>query len=210
MTAPGSYPADAAFRARCERHLRDFDRIALEPDGRRRSAVALCIVAGPTGEACLLVTQRAAGLRAHPGQFSLPGGRLEPDEDAVAAARRELREEVGLSCAAGDVLGVLDDYATRSGFLITPAVVWGPPASGIAPDPAEVAAVHLVPVSDLDLGPRLESVRESDRPVIRMPVAGHWIHAPTAALLYQFREVAVHGRPTRVRDFEPPRWAWGP
>jgi 8-oxo-dGTP pyrophosphatase MutT (NUDIX family) len=140
----------------------------------------------------------------------LPGGRVEAGEDAVDAALREAEEEVGLSCGRADVLGLLDDYVTRSGFVITPVVVWGPPGTRLVPDPSEVAAIYLPPVADLDHpeAPRLIVIPESDHPVIEMPMLGEWIHAPTAAVLYQFREVAIHGRGTRVARFEQPTWAW--
>jgi len=156
------------------------------------------------------MTQRAAGLRAHARQYALPGGRIEAGEDAVDAALREAEEEVALSCGRADVLGLLDDYVTRSGFVITPVVVWGPPGARLVPDPSEVAAVYLPPVADLDHpdAPRLIAIPESDQPVIQMPMLGEWIHAPTAAVLYQFREVVLHGRDTRVARFEQPTWAW--
>lgn len=211
MTGPATYRADAAFHRRCAANLAGFDRQRTSAgDGLRHAAVAVCIVAGPSGEACLVITQRAAGLRAHARQYALPGGRLEPGEDAVTAALREAREEVGVTSGPDDVLGLLDDYPTRSGYLITPVVVWGPPADHLVADPAEVAAVHLAPVAELDRedAPRLLTIAESDRPVIQMPMLGGWIHAPTAAVLYQFREVVVHGRPARADHFEQPTWAW--
>jgi 8-oxo-dGTP pyrophosphatase MutT (NUDIX family) len=203
--------ADEEFRSRCRANLAGFPVAALDPrDGLRRSAVAVCVVAGPDGEACVVVTRRTRGLRAHPGQLALPGGRIEAGEDAEAAALRETREEVGLSCSPGDVLGRLDDFISRSGHHITPVVVWGPPQVDLVAGESEVASVHLVPVADLDHpeAPRLLTIPESDRPVIQMPVLGFWIHAPTAAVLYQFREVVVHGRHTRVAHFEQPTWAW--
>src|SRR5438105_12452546 len=108
------YVADDGFRDRCQANLSLFDVAASTAGGgdRRRSAVLVCIVAGPGGEACLVVTQRAAGLRAHASQYALPGGRIEPGEDALGAALREAEEEVGLCCSRADVLGLLDDYPT--------------------------------------------------------------------------------------------------
>jgi 8-oxo-dGTP pyrophosphatase MutT (NUDIX family) len=206
-----AYDCDDAFRARCSDNLGRFEVAAgIGGDGLRRSAVAVCVVAGSEGEACLILTRRSPGLTAHPGQVALPGGRLEPGEDAVAAALREMEEEVGVRCAVADVLGSLDDYATRAGHLITPVVVWGPSEVEPVAQEGEVASVHLVPVAQLDHpeAPRLLTIPESDRPVIQMPLFGHWIHAPTAAILYQFREVVVHGRDIRVAHFEQPIWAW--
>jgi 8-oxo-dGTP pyrophosphatase MutT (NUDIX family) len=188
-------------------NLAAFERRAVVPTAdQRHSAVAVCVIDG----ASLVMTTRASGLRAHAGQYALPGGRVDAGESAVDAALREMDEEVGLRCATGDVLGLLDDYVTRSGYVITPVVVWAPAGSVLTPNPAEVAAIHLAPISGLDHpeAPRLLTIPESDQPVIQMPMGEHWIHAPTAAVLYQFREVAVHGRPTRVAHLEQPTWAW--
>jgi len=164
-----------------------------------------------TGRACFLLTRRAAGLRQHARQWALPGGRLEPNESAIDAARRELAEEVGLVLDADAALGLLDDYPTRSGFLITPVVFWGGHDPVLVPNPDEVASVHRVPLDDLDHPdvPRLITIPESDRPVIQVPLLSTLVHAPTAAVVYQLREVVMHGRPTRVDHFEQPVWAWG-
>jgi 8-oxo-dGTP pyrophosphatase MutT (NUDIX family) len=180
------------------------------PDGRRAAAVAVVLLPDDEGRACLLLTKRVPKLRAHAGQWALPGGRVDPGETAEAAALRELSEEVGLTRGADAVLGQLDDYGTRSGFIITPVVVWGGPDVALEPNPDEVASVHRVPLAELDRPgvPRLISIPESDRPVIQLPLLGTLIHAPTAAVVFQAREVVVHGRPTRVDHFEQPVWAW--
>jgi 8-oxo-dGTP pyrophosphatase MutT (NUDIX family) len=123
---------------------------------------------------------------------------------------RELSEEVGLDLPAESVLGLLDDYPTRSGFVITPVVVWAGDKSQLKPDPGEVAAVYRVPLEELGRPdvPRLRTIPESPRPVISIPLLGTHIHAPTAAILYQLHEVAIEGRETRVVDFEQPVFAW--
>ena len=81
----------------------------------------------------------------------------------------------------------------------------------LVPNPDEVASVHCVPLDDLDHPdvPRLVTIPESDRPVIQVPLLSTLVHAPTAAVVYQVREVVMHGRPTRVDHFEQPVWAWG-
>jgi 8-oxo-dGTP pyrophosphatase MutT (NUDIX family) len=201
---------DDALLERARAHLGAFERVALPDDGRRRAAVAEVLVADEDGRACFLITRRAATLRNHTGQWALPGGRIDSGETAEDAALRELREEVGLTLEPAAVLGLLDDYGTRSGYLITPVVVWGGTARTLVPNPAEVAKVFRVPLDDLEGRdvPRLVSIPESDRPVIQLPLLGTLIHAPTAAVVYQMREVVVHGRPTRVNHFEQPVWAW--
>jgi 8-oxo-dGTP pyrophosphatase MutT (NUDIX family) len=201
---------DDALLVRARTHLAAFARRAVPPDGRRAAAVAVVIVPDDEGRACLLITKRVPRLRAHAGQWALPGGRVDAGESAETAALRELGEEVGLACEHGAVLGLLDDYGTRSGYIITPVVVWGSAEVTLRLNPDEVASVHRVPLADLEGPdvPRLVSIPESDRPVIQLPLLGTLIHAPTAAVVYQAREVVVHGRHTRVDHFEQPVWAW--
>jgi 8-oxo-dGTP pyrophosphatase MutT (NUDIX family) len=201
---------DDVLRERARGHLVRFERRSAPPDGLRPAAVAVVLLPDETGRACFLITRRAAGLRAHARQWALPGGRIERGESPEGAALRELREEVGLSLAPEAVLGLLDDYATRSGFLITPVVVWGGADPELTPDPAEVASAHRVAFDELERPdvPRLVSIPESDRPVIQLPILETLVHAPTAAVVYQSREVVIHGRGTRVYHFEQPVWAW--
>src|SRR6185436_20711729 len=106
--------------------------------GLRPAAVAVFGMPGSRStRASIVLTVRAAGLR-HSGQWACPGGRREPGETAEAAALRELEEEVGLALPPEHVLGCLDDYSTRSGFVMTPVVVWGIPGVVLRPDPREV------------------------------------------------------------------------
>ncbi|HET8575564.1 MAG TPA: CoA pyrophosphatase, partial [Methylomirabilota bacterium] len=179
-------------------------------DGRRPAAVAVVLLPDEDGRACFLLTRRAAGLRKHGGQWALPGGRIDSGETPEAAALRELGEEVGLALGADSVLGLLDDYGTRSGFVITPIVLWTAEAGALVPNPEEVERVYRVPLAKLDAPgvPRFITIPESERPVIQLPLMNRLIHAPTAAVLYQLREVVLHGRPTRVEHFEQPVWAW--
>jgi 8-oxo-dGTP pyrophosphatase MutT (NUDIX family) len=201
---------DDALLARARLHLARFDRRTIAVDGRRPAAVAVVLLPDDDGRACFLITRRAATLKTHSRQWALPGGRIEPGERAEAAALRELAEEVGLVADESAVLGLLDDYGTRSGFIMTPVVVWASWPVTLTLDPAEVASVYKVPLDDLDHPdvPRLISIPESDRPMIQVPILGALVHAPTAAVVYQMREVVVHGRATRVHDLEQPVWAW--
>ena len=159
--------------------------------------------------AALILTQRALDLGNHAGQWALPGGRIEPGESAEDAALRELAEEVGLQLDRSAVLGRLDDFVTHSGFAITPVVVWAGPAPALVPNPAEVASIHRVPVAEFmrEDAPLLDAIEDSEHPVLRMPLGPHWVAAPTGAVLYQFREVCICGRMTRVAHFEQPLFA---
>jgi 8-oxo-dGTP pyrophosphatase MutT (NUDIX family) len=177
----------------------------------KRAAVAIVLVAADAAQSgtAVLLTLRASSLRAHRGQWALPGGRCDEGEAPIEAALRELHEELGLALGPGDVLGLLDDYPTRSGYLITPVVVWARVSAAISPNPAEVASVHRIPLADLEQDDVFDfiAIPESPGRVIRFHYEGHLIHAPTAAMMYQFREVLV-GRDTRVADLEQPVFAW--
>jgi mutator protein MutT len=176
----------------------------------KRAAVAIALTASETGTgATFLLTQRAATLRSHAAQWALPGGRCDPGETPAQSALRELHEEVGLELGEGDVLGQLDDYPTRSGYLITPVVVWASTNAALTLNPAEVASVHRIALDSIEREDAFSftTIPESTRRVIRFRLAGQHIHAPTAALIYQFREVLA-GRNTRVAELEQPVFAW--
>ena len=108
------------------------------------------------------------------------------------------------------MLGTLDDYPTRSGYRITPFVFWAGEDIEPVANPSEVASVHKVLFHDLahPETPEFASIPESDRPLIRLNLVNTQVHAPTAAVVYQFREVGIFGRDTRVEHLEQPVWAW--
>ena len=196
----------------------------LDRSGRKHAAVAFTLVdcsepanianipyiATECRQAAFILTTRTAKLSSHAGQRAYPGGRLDPGETAEQAALRELEEEVGLALDTSKILGLLDDYATRSGFVITPVVIWGGKSPDLVPNHDEVAQIHRIPLRELlrEEVPILDSIAESDHPVLKMPLGDEWFAAPSAAIAYQFREVALLGKDTRVAHYEQPYFAW--
>ncbi len=202
-----------ALRDALSARLAGFERHTLDRPDLRRAAVGVVVIGGgPDGEACVLLTKRPTHLNRHGGQYALPGGRLDEGETAVDAALRELHEELGLELDADAVIGRLDDYPTRSGFRIAPVVMWGGAGPALAPDPNEVARVFHIPFRELDSPalPRLTETDAGDHPVLSapLPTTGGQVFAPTAAVLYQFREVALRGDATRVAHYDQPAFAW--
>jgi 8-oxo-dGTP pyrophosphatase MutT (NUDIX family) len=189
-------------------NLARFQRIALERSDLKQASVALCVQVAAGGDT-LLITRRAQGLRNHAGQWALPGGRRDDGESIEDAALRELREETGVTLEASAVVGMLDDYVTRSGYLMTPVVAWGGDADGeLTAAPAEVARIFRVPLADLDVEPEFLHTPQVPGPVIRLPLFDRYVHAPTAAIIYQFCQVALHGNTLRVAQFEAPVHLW--
>lgn len=212
-------PCDAPLKRRIARNLSAFQPRRHDGKGGTRAAVAITVVdALPGGDgiglppaegAALILTRRAAGLKSHAGQWALPGGRTDDEETPEETALRELGEEVGLRLPPERVLGRLDDFTTRSGFTITPVVVWGGDVGHLKANPAEVASIHRIPVAEFlrEDAPMLEPSPDGDAPILLMPVGASWIAAPTAAMIYQFREVAICGRATRVAHYDQPAFA---
>jgi 8-oxo-dGTP pyrophosphatase MutT (NUDIX family) len=207
-----SFRFDDTLRKEIAERLRKFDvRRRPDPGALKHAAVAIVVAEGETpGEAAFLLTKRMPRLRAHGGQWALPGGRVDAGETIEQTALRELHEELGVLASTDDVLGALDDYPTRSGYLIAPVVVWLPAQVQMVPNPAEVAAAYRISCSELFRpdSPEIVPIPESDRPIIRLPLPVATVNAPTAAVLYQFKEVALAGRDTRVDHFEQPVFAW--
>jgi 8-oxo-dGTP pyrophosphatase MutT (NUDIX family) len=206
-----SFRFDRALRAEITDRLGRFEvRRHIDGGALKRAAVAVVVVdADTSGEAAFLLTKRTPKLRAHGGQWALPGGRVDPGETIEQTALRELHEELGVLASTDDILGTLDDYPTRSGYLIAPVVVWAPGVT-VTPNPAEVARAYRIGCGELfrDGSPEIVAIEESDRPIIRLPLPVATVNAPTAAVLFQFREVALAGRDTRVDHYEQPVFAW--
>lgn len=205
-------PYDEAFHDRVRRHLQRFERRRVDDPSLKRASVAVALVEDASGQAAFVLTRRPLSLRRHAGQWALPGGRGDEGETSLETALRELREEVGLRIDPSRHAGTLDDFETRSGFVITPEVFFGPAQPQLTPDPEEVHVAHIVPLALLDAPnlPRIVPAENGPGSLVCFPLDAleTTIWAPTAALLFQIREVVLHGRSTRVAHFEQPRFAW--
>lgn len=216
---------DDSLRQRLSGNLQNFTVARLESSGLKKAAVALTVVdyrnrgrlsglrSASDQASALILTRRARGLNRHAGQWALPGGRLDAGESPEQAALRELREEVGLVCSKGDILGRLDDFVTRSGYHIVPIVVWAGSVSQLRPNSGEVASVHRISLLELQRedSPILEPASHGEYgagEILYMAVGNSYIATPTAAILYQFREVAIQGQSIRVAHYEQPFFAW--
>lgn len=205
------YLYNEEMRARVAANLGGFARTRSPSEGLKRAAVVIALVPDENGEGAYVLTRRTARLNSHAGQFALPGGRIDDGETPIEGALRELREEVDLALEQDAVLGLLDDYRTQSGYLITPIVVWAGADARMTANPHEVARIHRFTFRELNRpdSPEFVDIPESERPVIRLLMGeSNALHAPTAAMVYQFREVGLHGRETRVSHLGEPVWAW--
>lgn len=211
MVSITDFTYDLALRNRIRGNVEAFSpRQHDEADGLIGAAVAVTVF-NHDSEGAVIVTKRSPRLKDHTGQWAMPGGRIDDGETPRQAALRELHEEVNLELGHEAILGQLDDYVTRSGYVITPVVVWsGIEDTLLHPNPDEVASIHAFSFRELirEDSPNLESIPESDRQVLSMNFLDDRIYAPTAAMLYQFREVAIHGRDTRVAHYDQPVFAW--
>ncbi len=208
-----SHRFDETYRAEVNTRCAAFERQTPQGDtaALTQAAVALALVEADdgSGDAAFVLTRRPQTMRAHSGQYALPGGRCDPGETVAETALRELQEEVGLHLGPDSVIGLLDDFPTRSGYLIAPVVVWAKRGAVMTPNPSEVAKIFRIPLADIAGPDSFEFVAspESDRQEIRARINDDIVFAPTAALIYQFREVLA-GRNTRVAALEQPRFAW--
>lgn len=208
-----SFPFNDILRDKVQARVRAFACQPQPEDGFKRAAVTILLTTGEdesAAEAALIMTRRASKLRSHSGQWALPGGRMDAGESAIEAALREIHEEIGLRLTQDQVLGQLDDYPTKSGYLISPVVIWADDTAGMQANPDEVAAIFRVALRDFDRpdSPEFLTIPESPRPVIRLLFGENRVHAPTAAVIYQFIEVALRDNAIRVDHLGEPVWAW--
>ncbi|MBO6555179.1 MAG: CoA pyrophosphatase [Pseudomonadales bacterium] len=197
-------------RKQIQQNISCFEDYRQDLKDKRHAAVAVTLM-DHEGEASVIVTRRSPRLKEHSGQWALPGGRVDVGETATEAALRELQEEINLALSEDHILGCLDDYVTRSGYVITPVVVWADVVEqALKPNPDEVASIHAFTFTELARSdsPNLERIPQSDREVLSMNYLDEVIYAPTAAMLYQFREVAIRGSDTRVLHYDQPLFAW--
>ena len=190
-----------AVRGSIEANLRAFDR-ARSTQSMAPAAVAI-VVMDSAGRPTVPIFQRTSGMSRHASQMALPGGKLHEGETVQDAAIRELREELGLAAAPRDVIGMLDDFDTRSGFTITPVVIWsGADPAALQPSKFEVDELYLIPITELEVAVSVAKPGRSR--AISLKLDRVEVFAPTGAILYQFVEVAVRGRPVRVADYYQP------
>ena len=205
---------DLSFRAnlrqRVQNNLDSHPQINGEDQSLRKASVGIIIVESQEGKAGFILTRRSKGLRNHSYQYALPGGRIDPGETREETVLREVREEIGISVSNNEILGCLDEYETRSGFSITPVVLWVEDLTTMVPEPNEVDEILIIDLEELfrNDSPRWVDIDESEKQVLQVPINNRLIHAPTAALLYQFKEVGIAGNLLRTDHVEEPIWAW--
>ncbi len=198
--------SDPGLKARIAANLAAFPRREIAHAGRT-AAVAL-VISPHQGRPTFILTRRALTMRRNAGNYALPGGNLDPGESAFDGARRETAEELGVSLPAEAALGLLDDFVTLGGHRVTPVVLWSDDEVTLTPDPVEVHAAWRIPLAELDdpRSPRRRKHAGGPDPILQMRLNGGWVNAPTAAWIYQFREVALHGRATRLDGVGQPAW----
>ena len=205
------FPYTEDIRRRFTGHLNTFERRAHCGGGLKHAAVSMTLVDDGTGQTAFVLTRRAPRLSSHAGQKALPGGRVDPGETPKQAGLRELAEEINLHLKEDAVMGLLDDYPTRSGYVITPMVVWAGTDVEFFPNSDEVAEIMLIRLTDLIRpdSPEFETIPESNRPVLKVRFGDDNAHAPTAAVIHQFYEIVMRGRKNiRVDHMEQALFAW--
>ncbi len=155
----------------------------------RRAAVLVPIVRRPEGLSVLL-TERTAHLTNHGGQVSFPGGRAEEhDSSLIETALRETEEEIGLHRRHVEIIGVLPEHVTITGYRVTPVVGLVMPPFDLVADPNEVAEIFEVPLGFLMDGMNHQRLSvdlpegAGRRSFYAMPYQRFFIWGATAAML---------------------------
>lgn len=169
----------------------------LPADCKRHAAVLLCCIAG--AEPYTLLTRRSYHLSLHPGQISLPGGRIElQDSSLEQTALRETQEEIGLDPALPKVLGRLPDTTVVSGFTITPVVAWCDAEPPLLHNPAEVDEIIKLPLQlalDASLYGSDSLTRDGEVRHFRfLRYQDHYIWGATARILLSLAELSLPAR----------------
>ena len=198
------------FRKRVTTNLENHPTETHEGHDLRKAAVAIAITPLENGQSGFILTRRGKNLKTHSYQYALPGGKIDEGETQEETVLREVQEEVGIQVKRENIVGYLDDYETRSGFMITPIVLWTPNLEDLRPEPGEVDDIFIIAFSELFRpdSPRWVEIPESDKLVLQLPIRNRLVHAPTAALIYQFREIGIQGNLIRTDYIEEPVWAW--
>jgi len=159
------------------------------PELRAQGAIDAAVLVAITNrsEPGVILTVRREHLRTHAGQIAFPGGRVDPGEDAVAAALREAREEILLDPALVEVIGTTDPYRTVTSYLVTPVIAAIPPDLPLQPHEHEVAAWFEAPLAFL-LDPANQQQRSAlfrgqERHYYEIEWNGRRIWGATAAMI---------------------------
>ena len=198
------------LRRRITSNLDNHPTLIQKESSLRKAAVAIAIAPLENGQSGFILTRRGKNLQTHSYQYALPGGKIDDGETQEQTVLREVHEEIGIQVEKENIVGYLDDYETRSGFAITPIVLWIPDLQNLRPEPGEVDDIFIIAFSELFRpdSPRWVEIPESDKLVLQLPLRNRLIHAPTAAMIYQFREIGIQGNSIRTDHIEEPVWAW--
>ncbi len=166
----------------------------MDPNGPLTPAAVLVPLILRDDGITVLLTQRTEQMAKHPGQISFPGGHVDAiDTDAEATALRETEEEVGLARKHIELIGRLDNYVIRTGFLVTPVVGIVRPPFDIEPDTYEVEEVFEVPMHFLMDAKNHErhsrAFKGQNREFYAMPFNGHYIWGATAGMIVNLHDI---------------------